>query len=58
MLNRASPPKLLVIDDSADIRDPLCDYLARNGVEALAVASAAEAREVLQRKPGAGRRSA
>ncbi len=47
MLNRASPPKLLVIDDSADIRDPLCDYLARNGVEALAVASAAEAREVL-----------
>lgn len=41
-------PKLLIVDDSADIRDSLCHYLARNGLEARAVASADEARAVLR----------
>ena len=50
-MNRTSRPRLLIIDDSADIRDPLCDYLARNGLEALAAASADEARVSLESGP-------
>ncbi|MBJ2149457.1 response regulator transcription factor [Paracoccus sp. IB05] len=46
-MQKTSIPKLLVVDDAADIRDPLCHYLAKNGVEAVGAASADEARAVL-----------
>lgn len=51
-MNRTVPqkqlPKLLVVDDSADIRDSLCQYLIRSGLDAVAAASADEARAVLR----------
>ena len=40
-------PHLLVVDDEQSIRDPLTDYLERNGFRASRAASAKEARRLL-----------
>ena len=40
-------PHLLVVDDEQSIRDPLADYLERNGFRASRAASAEEARRLL-----------
>jgi DNA-binding response OmpR family regulator len=40
-------PHILLVDDERSIRDPLAQYLARNGVRVSKAASAAEARQAL-----------
>ncbi|MET0267443.1 MAG: response regulator transcription factor [Duganella sp.] len=42
---------ILIVDDSADIREALMFYLRRNGLQATAVASAAQARDALAANP-------
>lgn len=39
--------KLLLVEDEADIRDPLAQYLSRNGCKVVAAEDAAAAREIL-----------
>ena len=41
------PTKLLLVEDEADIREPLAQYLSRNGCRVVAVENAAKAREAL-----------
>ncbi len=40
-------PRVLVVDDHADIREPLADYLRRNGLHVTTAANAVEARAML-----------
>jgi two-component system, OmpR family, response regulator len=43
----AGEPHILLVDDARDIRDPLAQYLAKNGLRVTKAADAAEARQVL-----------
>ncbi len=47
-LNLAEPQIILVVDDEADIRDPLCEHLQRSGYAAYGAESAAAARSWLE----------
>ena len=42
----AGPTRVLVVDDEAGLREPLSDYLVRQGFVVVQAASAAEAREL------------
>ena len=44
----AAPTRLLIVDDEASLREPLADYLTRQGFVVSQAASAAEAREALR----------
>ena len=44
----AAPTRLLIVDDEASLREPLADYLTRQGFVVAQAASAAEAREALR----------
>ncbi len=44
----ALPVRLLLVDDEKSLREPLADYLSRQGFEVVQAASAAEARSVLR----------
>lgn len=48
----AYPGELLVVDDHADIREPLTVYLQRQGFAVQAAADAVAARQLLQARPG------
>src|SRR4051812_31805816 len=43
----AGEPHILLVDDERSIRDPLAQYLARNGLRVSKAADAEEARQVL-----------
>ncbi|MGF7155900.1 response regulator [Novosphingobium gossypii] len=43
-----APPKLLLVDDEASLREPLGDYLSRQGFAVVQASSAAEARSRLK----------
>jgi len=43
----SSEPHILVVDDERDIRDPLAQYLGKNGLRVSKAADAAAAREIL-----------
>jgi two-component system OmpR family response regulator len=43
----AGEPHILLVDDARDIRDPLAQYLVKNGLRVTKAADAAEARQVL-----------
>jgi two-component system OmpR family response regulator len=47
-MNETTPIKVLLVDDEASLREPLADYLKRQGFAVTAVASAAEARSRLR----------
>lgn len=47
----AAPTRLLLVDDEASIREPLCSYLIDQGFAVVAAASAAEARTALAAAP-------
>lgn len=47
----ASDPVVLLVEDERDIREPLAEYLGKNGLQVLAVADAAEARTRLAARP-------
>ena len=47
-MDQATPTRLLLVDDEAALREPLAEYLARQGFNVMQVASAAEARSVLK----------
>jgi len=47
-MNDTAPPKLLLVDDEAALRDPLAEYLSRQGFAVSPAASAAEARSRLR----------
>lgn len=42
-------PQILIVDDHRDIREPLAHYLERNGFDVVTAATAAAAREVVER---------
>ncbi len=44
----ALPVRLLLVDDEKSLREPLADYLSRQGFDVVQAASAAEARSVLR----------
>jgi len=44
----AAPTRLLIVDDESSLREPLADYLTRQGFVVSQAASAAEAREALR----------
>ncbi|MCK9541208.1 MAG: response regulator [Novosphingobium sp.] len=44
----AVPPRILLVDDEASLREPLASYLAKQGFEVAEAASAAEARSRLR----------
>jgi len=47
-MNQPAPPiRVLLVDDEASLREPLTDYLVRQGFAVTAAASAAEARSLL-----------
>jgi len=46
----ASPSRILVVDDHADIRDPLAAFLRRHDLEVLTAADASDARAVLRQQ--------
>ena len=46
----AAPTRILLVDDEATLREPLADYLTRQGFAVTAAASAAEARTLLLSK--------
>jgi two-component system OmpR family response regulator len=50
-MTTASLTRLLLVDDEAALREPLADYLARQGFDVTQAASAAEARVVLRDAP-------
>lgn len=47
-MNEAASPKVLLVDDEATLRDPLAEYLTRQGFLVTAAAGAAEARSRLR----------
>ena len=47
-MKEASPPNLLVVDDEASLREPLAEYLSRQGFGVVQASSAAEARAHLR----------
>jgi two-component system OmpR family response regulator len=47
-MNEAAPTRLLLVDDEAALREPLADYLSRQGFVVAQAASAAEARSHLR----------
>ena len=47
-MNEITPIHLLLVDDEASLREPLADYLVRQGFAVTQAASAAEARSVLR----------
>ncbi len=47
-MNDTAPPKVLLVDDEAALREPLAEYLTRQGFLVTAAASAAEARSRLK----------
>lgn len=47
-MNDTAPPRLLLVDDEAALREPLADYLARQGFELTQASSASEARSALR----------
>ena len=47
-MNEAAPVKLLLVDDEASLREPLTDYLVRQGFAVEQAASAAQARSLLR----------
>ncbi|GGB88269.1 DNA-binding response regulator [Novosphingobium endophyticum] len=47
-MNDTSPPKLLLVDDEAALREPLAEYLSRQGFAVTQATSAAEARSRLR----------
>ncbi len=49
-MNEATPVKLLLVDDEATLREPLADYLVRQGFIVEQAASAAQARSHLRTK--------
>jgi len=50
-MTEAPPVRLLVVDDEAALREPLAEYLARQGFVVAQAASAAEARSLLREGP-------
>ena len=50
-LTETFPARLLLVDDEASLREPLASYLERQGFVVRAVASAADARALLQNDP-------
>ena len=46
-----SPTRLLLVDDEATLREPLADYLIRQGFAVTQAASAAEARSIIRDAP-------
>ncbi len=48
MINEATPQKLLIVDDEASLREPLAEYLSRQGFVVSQAASAADARNHLR----------
>ncbi|MDQ7261538.1 response regulator transcription factor [Paracoccus sp. PS-1] len=49
-MTEASEPRILIVDDARDIREPLGQYLRRNGFRTCLAADAAEARLALGRE--------
>ena len=47
-MNDTAPPKVLLVDDEASLREPLAEYLTRQGFLVTAAGSAAEARSRLR----------
>ncbi|WP_088306925.1 response regulator [Novosphingobium sp. B 225] len=47
-MNTATPVSLLLVDDEQQLREPLADYLSRQGFAVTQAASAAEARSLLR----------
>ena len=47
-MDETTPTRLLLVDDEASLREPLADYLVRQGFAVTQAASAAEARSVLR----------
>lgn len=47
-MNMATPVNLLLVDDEQSLREPLADYLSRQGFDVTQAASAAEARSLLR----------
>ena len=47
-MNDTAPPRLLLVDDEAALREPLADYLSRQGFGVTQASSAAEARSRLR----------
>jgi len=47
-MSETAPPRLLLVDDEAALRDPLAEYLSRQGFVVSQAASAAEARSLLR----------
>jgi two-component system OmpR family response regulator len=47
-MNEPAPPKLLLVDDEATLREPLAEYLSRQGFAVVQAASAAQARSRLR----------
>ncbi|KHK92407.1 response regulator [Novosphingobium malaysiense] len=47
-MNDTAPPKVLLVDDEAALREPLAEYLSRQGFTVTQAASAAEARSRLR----------
>ncbi|MFC0206192.1 response regulator [Novosphingobium soli] len=54
-MNDTAPPKLLLVDDEASLREPLGEYLSRQGFAVVQASSAAEARTRLRDSQGDGR---
>ncbi|MBS0476989.1 MAG: response regulator [Proteobacteria bacterium] len=47
-MNEPSPPRILLVDDEEALRQPLAEYLSRQGFAVTEAATAAEARSVLR----------
>ena len=47
-MDQQAPTRLLLVDDEASLREPLAEYLARQGFSVTQAASAAEARSLLK----------
>ncbi len=50
-MTEAAPTRLLLVDDEASLREPLAEYLSRQGFVVTQAASAAEARSMLRDQP-------
>ena len=50
-VNEPESPRLLLVDDEAALREPLAEYLSRQGFSVAQAASAAEARSLLKAEP-------
>ena len=47
-MEQAAPTRLLLVDDEASLREPLAEYLVRQGFSVIEAASAAQARNLLK----------